>query len=148
MHVEEILNRYEDVFHAIGCLKGTYQINIDPRVTPMVHRPRKVPFTQREKVKELDRTEKLGVISKADEPTEWVTSLVVVQKPNGKVHVCLDPRDLNKPVQRENYPMKTVEEVAAELSDAKVFIFIFFDQFFGIFRMRKQVYRAYVEHQP
>ena len=65
--------------------------------------------------------EELGVIRKADEPTEWVSSLVVVQKPNSKVRVCLDPRDLNKAVQREHYPMKTVEEVAAELSDAKVF---------------------------
>ena len=91
-------------------------------VTPVVHPPRKIPFTQRENVKEeLDRMEALGVIRKADEPTEWVSSLVVVQKPNGKVRVCLDPRDLNKAIQREHYPMKTVEEVAAELSDAKVF---------------------------
>ena len=36
-------------------------------------------------------------------------------------YVCLDPRDLNKAIQREHYPMKTVEEVAAQLSDAKVF---------------------------
>ena len=34
--------------------------------------------------------------------------------------MCLDPRDLNKAVQRENYPVKTVEKAAAELSDAKV----------------------------
>ena len=65
--------------------------------------------------------EKLGVIHKAEEPTEWVSSLVVVEKPNGKVQLCLDPQDLNKAIQREHYPMQTVEEVAAELSDAKVF---------------------------
>ena len=88
----------------------------------MVHPPRKIPFTLRQKVKEeLDRMEKLGVIRKAEEPTEWVSSLVVVEKPNGKVRLCLDPRDLNKAIQREHYPMETVEEVAAELSDAKVF---------------------------
>ena len=44
-----------------------------------------------------------------------------MEKPNGKVRLCLDPRNLNKAIQREHYPMKTVEEVAAELSDAKVF---------------------------
>ncbi|KAL9986304.1 hypothetical protein ACROYT_G000436, partial [Oculina patagonica] len=120
--VNEILKKYEDVFDGIGCLKGTYQIKIDPNVSPVVHPPRKIPFTQREKVKEeLDRMEKLGVIRKAEEPTEWVSSLVVVEKPNGQVRLCLDPRDLNKAIQREHYPMKTVEEVAAELSDAKVF---------------------------
>ena len=106
MHVEKILNRYEDVFDDIGCLEGTYQIKIDPRVIPVVHPPRKVPFTHREKVREeLDRMEELGVIRKADRPTQWVSSLVVVQKPNGKVRVCLDSRDLNKAVQREHYPM-------------------------------------------
>ena len=43
-----------------------------------------------------------------------------MEKPNGKVRLCLDPRDLNKAIQREHYPMTTVEEVAAELSDASV----------------------------
>jgi len=65
--------------------------------------------------------EKLGFIRKAEEPTEWVRSLVVVEKPNGKARLFLDPRDLNKAIQGEHYPMQTVEEVAAELSDAKVF---------------------------
>ena len=122
LDVNEILKKYEDVFDGIGCLEGAYRIKIDSSVTPVVHPPRKIPLTQRENVKEeLDRMEALRVIRKADEPTEWVSSLVVVQKPNGKVRVCLDPRDLNKAIQREHYPMKTVEEVAAELSDAKVF---------------------------
>ncbi|CAB4029473.1 Transposon Ty3-I Gag-Pol [Paramuricea clavata] len=46
---------------------------------------------------------------------------VVVEKNNGKVRVCLDPRDLNKAVLRDHYPMRTIEEVAAELNGAKVF---------------------------
>lgn len=120
--VNEIFKKYENVFDGIGCLEGTYRIKIDPTVSPVVHPPHKIPFTRREKTKEeLDRIEKLGVIRKAEEPTEWVRSLVVVEKPNGKVWPCLDPRDLNKAIHREHYPMKTVEEVAAELSDAKVF---------------------------
>ena len=52
MHVEEILKEYEDVFDGIGCLEGTYQIKIDHSVTPVVHPPRKIPLTLREKVKE------------------------------------------------------------------------------------------------
>ena len=46
--VNEILQKYEDVFDGIGCLKGTYQIKIDPNVSPVVHPPCKIPFTQRE----------------------------------------------------------------------------------------------------
>ena len=47
--VNEILQKYEDVFDGIGCLEGTYQIKIDPTVSPVVHPPRKIPFTQRER---------------------------------------------------------------------------------------------------
>lgn len=52
---------------------------------------------------------------------EWVSPLVEVQKPNGKVRVCLNPRDLNKAIQREHYLMTTVQEIVAELREAKVF---------------------------
>ena len=50
-----------------------------------------------------------------------MNSVVVTEKKNGKMRVCLDPRDLNKAIKREHYPMKTVEEVAAELAGATVF---------------------------
>ena len=33
----------------------------------------------------------------------------------------LDPKDLNRALQRENYPMPTIEEVASRLHGAKVF---------------------------
>ena len=46
--VNEILQKYEDVFDGIRCLEGTYQIKIDLTVSPVVHPPRKMPFTRRE----------------------------------------------------------------------------------------------------
>jgi hypothetical protein len=45
---------------------------------------------------ELDKTEKLGVVSKVITPTPWVNSLVVAEKPYGGFRVCLDPRNLKK----------------------------------------------------
>ena len=57
--------------------------------------------------------ETMGVITKVTEPTEWVNSIIETEKKNGKVRVCLHPR--------EHYPMKTVEEVATQLSGATVF---------------------------
>ena len=57
-----------------------------------MHAAGKVTVAIREKVRaELDRMEKLNVISKVDEPTKWVNSMVVVPKPNGAVRICLDP---------------------------------------------------------
>ena len=44
--------------------------------------------------------EKAGIISKYDSISgpapEWLNSFVTVRKPNGSLHICLDPTDLNK----------------------------------------------------
>ena len=48
-------------------------------------------------------------------------SMVVAQKKNGKVSICLDPQHLNKVVMHNHYPLPTIEEVASRLTNAKVF---------------------------
>lgn len=51
----------------------------------------------RGKVKEeLDRME-LGVIVEQREPTRWVNYIVTVTKPNGKIRICIDHRDITVP---------------------------------------------------
>ena len=47
--------------------------------------------------------------------------MVVIRKPNGKLRICIDPRDLNKVVKREHYPMRTIEEIATRMPNAKFF---------------------------
>ena len=70
-------------------------------VSPVVHPPRKKLIDLLEKLKkELDSFEKTDVIRKVDEPTEWVNSMVVVEKPSGESRICLNPRDLNKEIKR------------------------------------------------
>ena len=56
-----------------------------------------------------------------NKPTDWVSSLVVVNKSNSEGRVCLDPNNLNKAIKREHPPMITHKEVAAKLAGAKVF---------------------------
>ena len=119
----DMLAKYADTFTGLGCITGvTHHIKLDPHHKPVVHAPRKVPVTIRSKVKEeLERMERLDVIERIQEPTDWVNSMVNVVKPNGKLRICIDPRDLNKAIKREFYPMKTVEEVAARMPNAKLF---------------------------
>lgn len=64
---------------------------------------------------------KLGVITRQKDPTPWVNSMVTVVKSDGDLRICIDPRDLNNAIQREHYPMKTIEEVIAEMPNAQVF---------------------------
>ena len=89
----------------------------------------------RDKVKaELDSMERMGIITKVEQPTQWVGPIVVVKKPNGDVRVCLDPLDLNKAVKREHYPLRTVEEVVATLAEARVFSTL--DAISGFYQIR------------
>ena len=67
--------------------------------------------------------EELKVHCKVTEPTEWVSSMHVEHKP-GKTRICLDPKELNESIKREHYPMRTIEEVTAQMPNAAVFSII------------------------
>ena len=119
---KEIPDKYPDVFEGLGCLPGKHHISLVDNAVPVKHACRKVPFPLRDKLKEeLDKMENMNVIKSVDEPTDWVSSLVIVAKPNGKLRVCLDPRDLNKVVKREHYKLPTRDEISAEFAGAKYF---------------------------
>lgn len=79
--------------------------------------------------------EEIGVIVKQHEPTEWVNSMATVQKPNGKLRICIDPRDLNKAILREHYPLRTVEEVVSQMPNAN-FFFTKLDATSGFWQLR------------
>jgi hypothetical protein len=54
------------------------------------------------------------VITKVEKPTAWINPIVIVEKTNRKATICLDPRDLNRGILPEHYPLKTVEEMATK----------------------------------
>ena len=88
---------------------------------PVAHPPRKVPVALRERLREeLKDMEKNGVIIRETKPTDWVNSIVIVDK-GTKLRICIDPRDLNKALKRQHYPLPTIEEVSTRLSGSKVF---------------------------
>ena len=70
---------------------------------------------------ELTQLVEKKIIEKVTEPTDWVSSLVVVEKKNGKLRLCIDPKDLNKNLKRSHYPLPTFEEIVPELHNAKIF---------------------------
>ena len=116
------LQQFENVFGEVGCLEGECHIVVDPDVTPVVAAPRKVPFALRDPLKqELDRMEKLGVITKVDEPSDWVNPLVVVEKPNKSLRICLDPRQLNKAIKREHFEIPTTDEILGQMIGGSMF---------------------------
>lgn len=119
---DELRKEYNDLFQGLGCLSGEHTIRVNKSVPPVINPCRKVPFALQKPLKaELDRMESLNVIEKIDEPTEWVSSLVIVAKKNGKPRVCMDPRNLNRAIRREHFKLPTREEIMSQFANAKYF---------------------------
>ena len=84
---------YADIFERIGEFLGEYGMQLHLGAEPVIHASRKVPVAIRETVKaELEHMEKHGIITKVTDPTDWVSSMVVVQKRNSNLRVCLNPQ--------------------------------------------------------
>ena len=47
--------------------------------------------------------------------------LVIVEKPDGKLRLCLDPRNLNKAIRREHYQLPTFDEISTRIGRATLF---------------------------
>ena len=57
-----------------------------------------------------------------DQPTDWVNSLVVIEKPKTKkLRICLDPRPLNAAICREHFQLLTIEDITTRLTGARIF---------------------------
>ena len=112
-----ILNEYGDVFDGIGCFEGEYHITLDSAVPPVEHSQRRVPVALSEPLKqELDTLIQQGIIAKVERPPDWVNSCVCVTKPNGKLRLCLDPKDLNKAIKRPHQTYLKISTIHLEIS--------------------------------
>ena len=120
--VEDLLRLYPNSFDRLGSLKGEYDIKVDPTVPPVQHARRKVPIESKAAIEEaIDYMVKQDILEPQIEPTPWVSSVTYPVKPTGEVRPCLDARDLNKAIIRENHKSQTVEEIAHQLAGAVVF---------------------------
>ena len=119
---EDLINEYPDRFDGIGRFPGTYHITLREDAKPVVHAPCKCPIAMRPLVREkLDEWLEEDVITPVEEPTDWVNSLAYSIKPNGKLRLCLDPKDLNTSIKRDHYHTPTTEEITHQLAGSTKF---------------------------
>lgn len=88
-----------NVFEGIGRLPGTVEIPTRNMVEQICHPSARIPHSMLEPLKiELERLEHRNSIVKIQNINEnaCVNRVVIVEKPNGTVRLCLDPCDLNK----------------------------------------------------
>ena len=118
---------YSELFEGIGRFPGEpYHIHTDPAVTPkqIPYRPIQVHLKETFK-QEINKMLKVDVIKPVHEATPWINSIVLVEtkdknigKP--KLHICLDPTNLNKAIICEPYCFCTPLDIAHKLTGATV----------------------------
>ena len=119
-----VLRHFKDLFdNQLGKLPVEYRIKVDQEVKPVIRSPRHIPVAMQGKVKsEIDRMVQIGVITPVTKPTKWVSSMVAANKKNtDEIQIRIDLCDLNEAIQRQHYPMRTVDEIDARMPNAKYF---------------------------
>ena len=61
------------------------------------------------------------VITPVEEPTDWANSLAYSIKPNGRLWLCSDLKDLNPSIKRDHYHTPTLEEITHQLAGSTRF---------------------------
>ena len=98
------------------------QSAIDPEVKPLSQHLRRIPVSQIDAVNnELDRMLEQDVIEEVNEPSPWVSNLVIVPKKSGDLRVCCDLREVNKAVTRERHVLPKVDDTLHALRGSKYF---------------------------
>ena len=91
-------------------------------IQPVVMRDRRIPISVRPNLKaELDRLVNIGVLKKVEQPTPWLSQIVIISKKNGGIRMCLDPKELNKALLCEHYTLPILEDTVHELGQSCVF---------------------------
>ena len=116
-------HKFPEVFTGLGKIKNRQiKLKINPEVKPVVQPVRRPPFGLRKKVEmKINQLLEADIIEKVEEPSEWVSPIVVVPKSNEEVRVCVDMRRVNEAVMRERHPIPTVDETLQEMTQSKVF---------------------------
>ncbi|KFM62105.1 Retrovirus-related Pol polyprotein from transposon 17.6, partial [Stegodyphus mimosarum] len=116
-----VINNSE-VFEGVGKFSGLCKIVVDDQIAPVVRPPRRVPLSLKPKLElKLSELERQGIIAKVDQPLNWVSNLVIIEKANGSLRICLDPQDLNKAIKREHVLIPTIEEILPKLCNKSIY---------------------------
>lgn len=122
---EALIERYQDVFTApVESVPGVVHFQLNAMVQPVQSAPRNVPVAMRAAVKaQLEKYEAEGHITSVTEPTDWISNMVIIRKPD-KLRICIDPKHLNQALLRSHYIMPTLEDILYKLPKARVFTLV------------------------
>ncbi|KAK9731333.1 hypothetical protein QE152_g13733 [Popillia japonica] len=102
----EFITKNTDVFSGSGKIPFQYKIKMKQNCTPYQSACRRVPDTIKPLLKKtLDNLVEKDIIEQTHKATEWANNIVIVEKPNKKLRICLDPLHLNESIVTDKFPI-------------------------------------------
>jgi hypothetical protein len=145
-----VVKDYQIMFDGnLGTIPGEIKLELSSNYEAKIEPPRRVPFALMEPLKnELDRMEKLGIVAKVNEPTEWVHGMVLINKKGSGLRVVLDPRNLNKYLKRPQCQIPTAEEIGSKLTNSKLYSVLDASSAFWMFKLDENSSRLCTFNTP
>lgn len=136
---DNLFKNYANVFEGIGEIPNyEYEFSLKSNYVPKIDHPRGIPFKIRDQfLEELNKMEQTGIIRKVNEPTDFVSQVVIIKKPDNSLRICLDPQNLNECLKREHFKMPTFAEISSNMKNAKIF---------STFDCKKTFYQVKLKH--
>ena len=118
-----IFEKFPGYCEGIGKMKDFQLIvPIEPQVQPVAQPSWQVPYHLRDKLStKVDELVEVDIIEKVSGTSSWVSPVTVVPKPPGDIRLQVDMRQANMAVERERFPIPTIDEVLQDLNQSKFF---------------------------
>ena len=148
---DSIKVNYPHLFEGLGELGEPYSLTLDPTIKPIQAAPHRYAAPKLPIIKEaLDKLIDTGQLVRVNEPTLWISNMVVRERPPSatkpaKVRICLDPsQTINKAILRPVYPIPTLER----FHQAKIFSTFDIKDAFQTIKLTEESSKLTTMHTP
>lgn len=120
-----LLDKYKSCFSSglkdLGFTTETEMVIQLDDPDPVVYRPYRLSFTERQLVQDMiNEMLDSGIIRESNSP--YASPIVLVNKKSGEKRLCVDYRALNRKTKKEHYPLPRIEDQLDLLSGSSLFI--------------------------
>lgn len=121
----DLLQKYRSCFanglQELGCAKNV-EMKIELADTkPVIYRPYRMSFSERQKVREIvDELLDNDIVQESE--SNYASPILLVRKKTGEQRLCVDFRALNAKSVKDKYPLPLIEDQISNLSGNKFFI--------------------------
>ncbi|XP_055910817.1 uncharacterized protein K02A2.6-like [Eupeodes corollae] len=129
--LRDFIEKNKDVFMGQGRFPDKCALELDSSTCPVSKPPRRIPLSIRAKVYDtLKKMEQKNIITKVETPSDWSHNMVIVEKGDKSIRICLDPRDLNVGLKQEHHLIPKIEDFIFKMQGMKFFSILDFKEGF------------------